>query len=316
MEIYAKSYDVKVWCIIKKENYPLPVADRPSADPEDVDEYTNKKMTVVQVNAKARNLLYNAINGEVYAKILSCDTAKEMWDKMEVTYEGTNKMKEGESIEEMFARFSKIISDLKAFDKPYLSGGQEEKKKTIAFKTTTEGPKNDIDDDPEALKEEIAMVSRNMNGLMRRYRNTKKGRMSSRQTRQYIEQDKNDGKCCKCESWSDEDISEHEEIANVCFMTILENDMNKYSGCSTDEDTSDDKWKEDTENCFVAQGEISEGKEGWKLKLEVCEIERDVLQDERDVKSGFLNGFIDEEVYVIKKTGKAQVKHVNWWERH
>jgi len=150
-------------------------------------------------------------------------------------------MKEGESIEEMFARFSKIIGDLKAFCKPYSSGDQarkilrsllttwhtkvvtlesqdldklsydvqgdliafektrqEEKKNTTAFKTTTEGPENDFDDDPEALEEEIPMVSRNMNGLMRRYRNTKKGRMSSRRTRQYNEQDKNYGKYFEC----------------------------------------------------------------------------------------------------------------------
>ncbi|XP_019233746.1 PREDICTED: uncharacterized protein LOC109214295 [Nicotiana attenuata] len=98
-------------------------------------------MAVVQVNNNARNLLYNAISGEEYEKISSCYTAKEMWDKLKVTYEGTSKvkethinmlvhdyelfqMKERESIEEMFARFSKIISDLKIFGKPHSSGDQ------------------------------------------------------------------------------------------------------------------------------------------------------------------------------------------------
>ncbi|XP_009776960.1 uncharacterized protein LOC107809650 [Nicotiana tabacum] len=144
MEIYAKAYDVKVWRIIKKGNYPPLVAAQPLADPEDIDSYTNEQMEVVQVNNKARNLLYNAISGEEYEKISSRDTAKEMWDKLEVTYKGTSKvkethinilvhdyeifsMKEGESIEEMFARFSKIISDLKAFDKPYTSNDQVKK---------------------------------------------------------------------------------------------------------------------------------------------------------------------------------------------
>ncbi|XP_070055585.1 uncharacterized protein [Nicotiana tomentosiformis] len=98
-------------------------------------------MVVVQFSVKARNLLYNAISGEEYEKISSCDTTKEMWEKLEVTYEGTSKvketrinmlihdyelfqMKEGESIEEIFARFSKFIGDLKAFGKPYSSGDQ------------------------------------------------------------------------------------------------------------------------------------------------------------------------------------------------
>ncbi|XP_070006995.1 uncharacterized protein LOC142162190 [Nicotiana tabacum] len=101
-------------------------------------------MRVVQVNNKARNLLHNAISDEEYEKISSCNIAKEMWDKLEVTYEGTSKvkethinmrvhdyelfsMKEGESIEEMFVMFSKIISDLKAFGKPYTSSDQVRK---------------------------------------------------------------------------------------------------------------------------------------------------------------------------------------------
>nr|XP_016451347.1 PREDICTED: uncharacterized protein LOC107776052 [Nicotiana tabacum] len=307
-------------------------------------------MAVVQVNNKAGNLFYNAISGEEYEKISSFDEVKEMWDKLEVTYEGTSKvkethinmlvhdyelfqMKEGESIEEMFARFSKIISDLKAFGKPYSSGdqvrkilrslpttwqtkvvtlesqdlnklscdelrgeliafkktylkktNQEEKKKTVAFKATREIAENDINDDLEALQEEIAMMSRNMDGLMRRFRNTRRGRIPPRQTRQYNEQDKNDGKCYECgkfehiqaecpdlqrkisrgfnknksfRSWSDEDSSEHEEVENLCFIKILKNDMNKLSGCWTNEDISDDECKDNNENCFMARGETS-----------------------------------------------------------
>ncbi|XP_070034976.1 uncharacterized protein [Nicotiana tomentosiformis] len=349
MEIYAKSYDIKVWRVIKKENYPLPAARQPLADPEDINKYSDEQMAIIQFNAKAQNLLYNAISGEEYEKIPSCDTVKKIWDMLEVTYERTNKvketqinllvhdykllqMKEGESIEEIFARFSKIIGNLKAFGKPYSSGREEE---NIRLQTTTKGPENDIDADTESLEEEIAMMSRNMNELMRSYRNTKKGRMSSRRTRQYNEQDKNDGKCFECRRYShvqaecsylkrkvsrgfnknksferrgNENSSEHKEIANLYFMTILENDMNKYFGCWTDEDVSNDDWKEDTKICFMARGETSEvrpyncdrcnklhdildltpkesqkmlnelkrlnrEKKDWELKLEVCEIE-------------------------------------------
>ncbi|XP_075083513.1 uncharacterized protein LOC142167252 [Nicotiana tabacum] len=136
MKFYAKSYDVKVWRVFKKGNYPLLAAGQPPADAEDIDVYSDDQIDVVQVNVKAQNLVYNAISGEEYEKISSYDTAKEMWDKLKVTYEGTSKvketrinllvhdyelflMKEGESIEEMFARFSKIIGDLKAFGKQW-----------------------------------------------------------------------------------------------------------------------------------------------------------------------------------------------------
>ncbi|XP_075095516.1 uncharacterized protein LOC142173768 [Nicotiana tabacum] len=269
-------------------------------------------MADVQVNAKARNLLYNSISSEEYEKISSCDTAKEIWDKLEVTYKGTSKvkethinmlvhdyeffqMKEGESIEEMFATFSKIISNLKAFGKPYSSGdqvrkllrslpttwqtkvvtlesqdlnklsydelrgeliafekthikkaNQEEKKKIVAFKATTEREDNDIDDDPESLQEEIAMVSRNMDGLMRRYKNTRRGRIPPWRTRQYNEQDKNDGKCYECGRFG--------HVQAEC--PDLKRKVSR--GCWTDEDTSDDKCKDDNENCFMERGETSE----------------------------------------------------------
>ncbi|XP_070054512.1 uncharacterized protein [Nicotiana tomentosiformis] len=269
-EVHTDSSNFAIGGVLMHDKHPI------AFESQDIDEYTGEQMAVFQVNAKAQNLLYNAISGEEYEKISSCDIIKEMWDKLEVTYEGTSKMKEGESIEEMFARFSKIISDLKAFGR---------KKKTVAFKATTEKPENGIDDDSEALEEDIAMVSRNMDGLMRRYRNTRRGGMPSRRTRQYNEQDKNDGKCyeygrygnvqAECPdlkrkvsrgfhknksfgSWSDEDNSENEEVANLCFMTILENDMNKLSDCWTDEYASDDECKGDIKNYFMALGETRE----------------------------------------------------------
>ncbi|XP_019246518.1 PREDICTED: uncharacterized protein LOC109226178 [Nicotiana attenuata] len=148
MEAFIKSYDVKVWRVIKKGDFPL-LQSKPEKKPErqvstktlDIDDYTDEHMAIVQINSKSKNLLYTAISGEEFEKILSCGTAKEMWDKLEVTYEGTSKvketrinrlirdyelfqMKEDESIEDMFGRFRKIVGDLKSFGRPYSSGEQ------------------------------------------------------------------------------------------------------------------------------------------------------------------------------------------------
>lgn len=75
-------------------------------------------------------MLYNAINGEEYEKISHNETTKEIWDKLEVTYERTKKVKknllsllvyEYELFKikdgEIFAKFGKIIGEFKAAEK-------------------------------------------------------------------------------------------------------------------------------------------------------------------------------------------------------
>ncbi|XP_070035000.1 uncharacterized protein [Nicotiana tomentosiformis] len=298
---------------------------------------------------------------------------EEMWDKLEVTYNGTSKvkethinmlvhdyelfqMKEGESIEEMFARFSKIISDLKAFGSGVIApaAGLSRYDCHRGDKGDAEArPENDIDDDPQGLEEEIAMVSRNMDGLMRRkYMHVQ---AECPELKRKASRGFNKNKSFR--SLSDEDSSEHEEIANLCFMTILENDMKKYSGYWTDEDTSDDESKENTENCFMARGETSKvrsyncdrcnelqdildltlkesqkmlnelrrlnrEKKDWELKLEVCEIKRDVLLDEVQELQMQLNGMrkstshssvkSNQETYKSTGKGSARTESTNF----
>lgn len=95
-----------------------------------MEDHTDEQMKVIQINSKTKDLLYNAISCEEYKKISYCEPVKEMWDKLEITYKRTKKvkqilisllvyeyelfkMKDGESIEEAFARFEKIIVKFK-----------------------------------------------------------------------------------------------------------------------------------------------------------------------------------------------------------
>ncbi|KAK8622059.1 hypothetical protein V6N13_097686 [Hibiscus sabdariffa] len=83
------------------------------------------------LNGHIDDLTYQ--NGpDVYAKVSSCESAKEVWDKLEVIHEGTNDVKEtkigllnleyenfkmdpNEDIKSMFDRFSTIVNQLKGF---------------------------------------------------------------------------------------------------------------------------------------------------------------------------------------------------------
>ncbi|MQL82715.1 hypothetical protein Taro_015199 [Colocasia esculenta] len=82
------------------------------------------------------NMLQCAIHPKEYSKISMCKSAKEMWDKLELLYEGTSQvretkanmlvsdyelfiMKSDETIFEMFARFMVIINGIRALGKEY-----------------------------------------------------------------------------------------------------------------------------------------------------------------------------------------------------
>ena len=84
-----------------------------------------------QCNTIALNTIYNGIDSKVFEKIKDLEKASEVWVRLEETYEGTStiksaklymlkdklsnfKMKDDESIPEMFYRLQVIINDLKA----------------------------------------------------------------------------------------------------------------------------------------------------------------------------------------------------------
>ncbi|VFR03160.1 unnamed protein product [Cuscuta campestris] len=90
----------------------------------------------MELNGKAINIIYCGVNADDYRKISRCETTKQMWEKLEITYEGTTQvreakidqltheyelfsMKENEKVEEMFERFSNIINPLNLLGKVY-----------------------------------------------------------------------------------------------------------------------------------------------------------------------------------------------------
>ena len=91
-------------------------------------EWNVEDLKKVELNAKAINVMCCTISFEEYRKISQCKTTKEMWDKLEITHEGTRQirqtkadmltheyelfhMKEDEKIDKMFERLSVIINN-------------------------------------------------------------------------------------------------------------------------------------------------------------------------------------------------------------
>ena len=98
----------------------------------DPDNLTNNDKANKQCNTMAFNTIHNAIDSKVFEQIKDCERASEVWKRLDETYEGTPvmksaklyilkdkltsfKMKDDESIPEMFHRLQVIVNDLRAF---------------------------------------------------------------------------------------------------------------------------------------------------------------------------------------------------------
>ncbi|XP_020209039.1 uncharacterized protein LOC109793975 [Cajanus cajan] len=122
-----------MWEVVEQGNYiPLDLAgnEKPRA------QWTKEKKQRFMLNSKARNALMCALSEEEYTKVHSFRSAKQMWDTLALTYEGSlevkrNKlsllarkyepfeMEESESIQTMFGRFQTIVNELSFLGRTY-----------------------------------------------------------------------------------------------------------------------------------------------------------------------------------------------------
>ena len=123
MQMFIIDQDIELWDIIKKgPKTPLKTVDGVLV-PKTESEYTQADLENISKNYRSMNLLYCALDQNEFNRISSCKTAKEIWDKLEITYEGTSQVKEtkisiflrqyelfkmspNETIKEMFTRFT------------------------------------------------------------------------------------------------------------------------------------------------------------------------------------------------------------------
>jgi hypothetical protein len=119
MKMYLGSINKQVWDVTKSDYVIL-----------DPDNLTNNDKANKQCNTMAFNTIYNAIDSKVFEQIKDCEKASEVWMRLEETYESTLamksaklyilkdkltsfKVKDDESIPEMFHRLQVIVNDLK-----------------------------------------------------------------------------------------------------------------------------------------------------------------------------------------------------------
>ncbi|GAU37544.1 hypothetical protein TSUD_369920 [Trifolium subterraneum] len=96
MEAFIKSMDMKAWKgILKGWEHPK-VKNASGADTDELkpeDDWTTAEDTLAVGNSKALNALFNGVDKNMFRLIKRCKIAKEAWDILKITQEGTAKVK-------------------------------------------------------------------------------------------------------------------------------------------------------------------------------------------------------------------------------
>jgi chromosome segregation ATPase len=123
-----------MWSVIEIGEY-TPLKDA-TTDAKPQAEWTTTEAGRVLLNTKAKLFIKCALCREEYDRIMECKTAKEMWETLKTHHEGTNhvketridigvrkfelfEMKEDETVDQMYGRFTVIINELISLGKTY-----------------------------------------------------------------------------------------------------------------------------------------------------------------------------------------------------
>ena len=127
MEYFLQGHDYQIWSIVEEGD--LLVTNEKA-------QWTDDDRKKISLNCKTKSILCCALSKKEFNRVSACKSSMEMWEKLRITYEGIDKVKEtridilvtqyerfqmqtGESITQMFSRFTDITNGLASLGKSY-----------------------------------------------------------------------------------------------------------------------------------------------------------------------------------------------------
>ncbi|KAH9763962.1 Integrase catalytic domain-containing protein [Citrus sinensis] len=125
MRIYLQTLDYEIWEIVNDGPFmPLTKNEVGEDIPKPSRDWNEFEKRKASLNSKAMNALFCALDKKEFHRVSSCESANEIWHKLEVVYEGTNQVKEYK-----ISRFTDIVNTLGALGKTF--SNSEKVKKII-----------------------------------------------------------------------------------------------------------------------------------------------------------------------------------------
>ena len=94
MRIYIQSISYYLWQVILKGPHIPSTMVNGIPIPKLEDDWNENDMRKIELNAKAMNLLYCALDPNEFNRVLTRSSAKKIWNTLEVTHEGTSQVKQ------------------------------------------------------------------------------------------------------------------------------------------------------------------------------------------------------------------------------
>ena len=125
MRVFLISMNLDLWNIVEN-GFQLP--SKP------MNEWSDLEKKYFSLNAKAMNALFCALDKNEFNRISTCETAFDIWRTLEITHEGTSRVKDSkvnillhdfelfrmqpsETIGDMYTRFTDVVNSLRALGK-------------------------------------------------------------------------------------------------------------------------------------------------------------------------------------------------------
>ncbi|KAH9781517.1 hypothetical protein KPL71_008504 [Citrus sinensis] len=147
MKIYLQALNYEIWEVVCDGPFmPMFKDEVGDAIPKPSSQWSELEKRKMSLNSKAMNALFCALDKKEFHRVSSCESAQEIWNKLEVVYEGTNQVKESkisrytrqyelfqmeqnESVYSMYTRFTDIVNTLGVLGKTF--SNSEKVKKII-----------------------------------------------------------------------------------------------------------------------------------------------------------------------------------------
>ncbi|KAE8656005.1 BTB/POZ domain-containing protein [Hibiscus syriacus] len=196
LRLRGEANDLEAWNSIVK-GYTIPT--------NEMNDWRDGEKKKFQLNAKAMHILFCALGPDEYGKRFSYSNAKEIWDKLQVTHEGTNE--EEENDEEKKNKKNEVYINFKSTNESNQNSNEEhesskKKSPSVCFNCQRTGN----------VKYDCPLLKKNISSKNKAF----------------------------VAAWSGEDDSNDEyEVANLCLMAIEED--SKVSSNSNEEEKKDNK---------------------------------------------------------------------------